>query len=80
MKKAARNNVFIEISGRKGHSLANGLIAGLAEKTGATLVINSDTHAPGDLIDLDQARRIVLGAGLTDTHFTRMQEAAARFL
>src|SRR6056297_1084777 len=66
---AAQNNVLLEISARGGHSLTNGHVAAAARKTGAKLVINTDTHAPGDLIDGDFARRVVCGAGLKEEDF-----------
>jgi putative hydrolase len=77
---AARRGIFLEISARKGHSLTNGHVARVAAQTGARLVIDTDTHAPGDLIDAETARRIVRGAGLTDSDFEAMQENAARLL
>lgn len=76
---AKENGIFLEISARKGHSLTNGHVAGLAQKTGARLVINTDAHEPGDLIDQNQARRIVCGAGLTEQDFEIMQKNAALF-
>ena len=75
---AARRGVFLEISARKGHSLTNGHVARIAGRTGVRLVIDTDTHEPGDLIDAETARRIVRGAGLTDSDFETMQENAAR--
>jgi putative hydrolase len=69
---AARRGIALEISGRKGHSFTNGHVARLAEKTGAGLVLNSDAHAPGDLLSREMARSIVLGAGLDDAAFARM--------
>jgi putative hydrolase len=62
---AAKNGVCLEITTRKGHSLSNGHVAKIAEETGARLVIDTDTHEPGDLVVDDQARDILLGAGLT---------------
>jgi len=32
---------------------------------GASLIVNTDSHAPGDLISRAQAERIAQGAGLT---------------
>ena len=64
-RAAARRGVALEISARKGHCLANGHVAAAALAAGARLVVNSDAHAPGDLIDLATALRIALGAGLT---------------
>jgi putative hydrolase len=77
---AKEKGIFLEISARKGHSLTNGHVARLAKKTGAKLVINTDAHAPGDLIDGAMARRIVCGAGLTENDFEIMQKNAACFL
>lgn len=64
---AAEQGVCLELTTRKGHSLTNGHVAKLALATGATLVVNNDAHAPGDLLDPSQVRRIVLGTGLSDT-------------
>ncbi|MBN1662853.1 MAG: histidinol phosphate phosphatase domain-containing protein [Deltaproteobacteria bacterium] len=63
---AAERHIFLEISARKGHSLTNGHVVGMARRCKAGLVLNTDTHAPGDLIGDDQARKIALGAGLTE--------------
>ncbi|HUL00190.1 MAG TPA: histidinol phosphate phosphatase domain-containing protein [Nitrospirota bacterium] len=61
---AARNDVHLEITSRKGHSLSNGHVAKLAGAVGAKLIIDTDTHEPGDLITDDLARNVLLGAGL----------------
>ncbi len=61
---AAERGVYLEISARKGHSLANGYVARLALEWGAPLVLNTDAHAPGDLIDREMALRVLMGAGL----------------
>jgi histidinol phosphatase-like PHP family hydrolase len=66
---AAQKGVFLEITTRKGHSLTNGHVAKLAQHFGARLVINNDAHAPGDLVSLDMARKIALGAGMTEDQF-----------
>jgi len=73
---AAERGVLLEISAHKGHSLTNGHVARLAKQFGAGLVINTDAHAPGDLISLDFARRVALGAGLDEADFQAMRERA----
>lgn len=74
---AARDHqVLLEITARRGHSLTNGHVARLAEKCGAKLVINTDSHGPGDLIDAGTAERIVRGAGLDRNVFADMQRNA----
>lgn len=62
---AFKNGVHLEITARKGHSLSNGHVARIAAETGARLVIDTDTHEPGDLITDEFARDILLGAGLS---------------
>ncbi|HEX58946.1 MAG TPA: histidinol phosphate phosphatase domain-containing protein [Methanomicrobia archaeon] len=61
---AAENEVFIEITSRKGHCLTNGHVARVSREAGAKLLLNTDAHAPGDLINDELAAKIVRGAGL----------------
>lgn len=61
---AAKNGVFLELSARRGHALANGHVAALARKTGAHLLINSDSHQPADLLTWEFMYRVGRGAGL----------------
>lgn len=61
---ANEKNVALEITSRKGHCLANGHVAQMAVKFGAQIVINTDSHSPGDLISKDEAERILMGAGI----------------
>jgi len=37
-------------------------------------VVNTDSHAPGDLTPLEQARRIALGAGLDEAGFQQARQ------
>jgi len=64
-RRAARKGVCLEISGRKGHCLANGHVVRMGRATGARLVFGSDGHAPGDYPTRAEAERIVRGAGMT---------------
>lgn len=66
---AAQLGVCLEITARKGHCLTNGHVARLAVEQGAPLVVNTDSHAPGDLIELEMARKIAIGAGLSEDQF-----------
>jgi len=61
---AARKGVHLEISSRKGHSLSNGYVARMAVEAGAKLVLDTDTHEPGDLITGEFAEIVLSGAGL----------------
>ena len=55
---ARERGIFLEISARKGHCLANGHVARIAQEVGASLIVDTDTHGPGDLITRHQAERI----------------------
>lgn len=63
---AAQNGTYLELSARKGHCLTNGLVVRLAREVGAKVLVNSDTHAPDDLLTPDFQRQVALGAGLSE--------------
>ena len=62
---AASNDVLIEISGRLGHNITNGHVAKMALLVGAKMVVNSDAHSPGNLMDEERAMKVAMGAGLS---------------
>lgn len=68
---AAKNGIFLEISARKGHCLTNGRVAKLALAAGAKLVVDSDSHAPGDLLNEAFQRKVAMGAGLSEEEIER---------
>lgn len=74
---AAKNGVALEISGRGGHSFTNGHVLQMARAHGATLVFNTDTHAPRDLMDKAMAARVAKGCGMTDDEVAAMFAASA---
>ena len=63
-KFAAKKNIYLEITTRKGHCLTNGHVAKTALKAKAKLVLNTDSHAPEDLVSVEVARKILEGCGL----------------
>ena len=73
---AARRGILLELSGRKGHSFTNGHVAKVAQIAGAGLVLNSDAHAPGDLLSKEMIERIALGAGIDQTGIQQMLQNA----
>ena len=75
---AAKKGVLLEITSRKGHSLSNGHVARLARQAGASLVLNSDSHSPADIVSLPQRERVVEGAGLDRESLTVMDQTAIR--
>jgi histidinol phosphatase-like PHP family hydrolase len=77
---AAQKGVFLELSGRKGHSLTNGHVAKMALRCGAKLVVNADAHAPGDFLTAEMARMVALGAGLTEEEYEQIREHTNAFV
>ncbi|RJR19650.1 MAG: histidinol phosphate phosphatase domain-containing protein [Nitrospiraceae bacterium] len=63
---AAEKGVALEITARKGHSLSNGHVAKVAMMTGASMVINTDSHGPEDLISRTRAAIILRAAGVPE--------------
>lgn len=61
---AAKNDVFLEISCRRGHSLANGHVASLAREMKAKLVVNTDAHSTEDLSSMAFSNTVARGAGM----------------
>jgi histidinol phosphatase-like PHP family hydrolase len=68
---AAAAGVLLEVTTRRGHAYANGHVVGMARRTGALMIINTDSHEPGDLTGRDRATVIGRGAGMTDQEIER---------
>ncbi|MEN6292793.1 MAG: histidinol phosphate phosphatase domain-containing protein [Methanobacterium sp.] len=68
---AKDNNIALEISARRGHSLSNGHVAKVALEVGANLVVDTDTHAPEDIISYETAYNIAKGAGMPEKEILR---------
>ena len=64
--EAAKNSIYLEITSRKGHSLTNGHVVKMARQSKAPLILNTDSHAPHDLVHKEMARKVALGAGLAE--------------
>jgi putative hydrolase len=69
---AAEKGTRLEITSRAGHCLTNGHVARTALEVGATLVVNTDTHSPEDLITRERAFQILSGAGLSEIEAQRV--------
>jgi histidinol phosphatase-like PHP family hydrolase len=75
-KLAAASGVYLELSARGGHNLGNGLTAKLAKEYGAKLLVNSDAHAPKDLMTPAFQRIVAIGAGLDEKSFAELMNGA----
>ncbi len=80
VRLALKNNVFLEITTRRGHSLTNGHVAQTARKYGAQLVLNNDAHAPGDYVGGKMAAKIARGAGLSEKEIASLFENSQKLV
>lgn len=80
VRLAAEKGVYLELTTRKGHSLTNGHVAKLALEYGASLVINNDAHAPGDLVSEELGRKIAYGAGLSEEQYLQARRNSAELV
>lgn len=79
-KLAAEKGVYFEVSARKGHSLSNGHVAAQAIRFNVKMLLNSDAHAPSDLLTKDFALNVVLGAGLDKNNYEEMRNNAKNII
>lgn len=77
---AATKGVYLELTGRKGHSLTNGHVARMAKETGALLVVNADAHGPGDFMTGQMAETVALGAGLDTSGYVKLRRDMAELV
>lgn len=77
---AARQGVFLELSGRKGHSLTNGHVAKMAQETNALLAVNADAHGPGDFLTAKMAEIVALGAGVSADRYVQIRKDMAELV
>ncbi|WP_019176488.1 histidinol phosphate phosphatase domain-containing protein [Methanomassiliicoccus luminyensis] len=62
---AADNGVVLEITSRPSHGMTNGHVYRMASQVDAKMVVNTDTHSPGDIITTEKAYAIAMGAGMS---------------
>ena len=79
-RTAAGNGVFLEVSARKGHGFANGHVVRTAQEARARMVLDSDAHAPEDLLTREFAMKVALGAGLEEEEAHALLETGPREL
>lgn len=79
VEMAAKRGVMLEISGKRGHCLANGHVVKLARECGAQLIFGSDSHTVGEMPTRDYAERICLAAGLNQDEVDAMFFHAEEF-
>lgn len=62
--KAREADIYLELTSRRGHCIANGWVARIATESKAKLLVNTDAHSPEELLTLEEAMKVAKGAGL----------------
>ncbi|MBD3190026.1 MAG: histidinol phosphate phosphatase domain-containing protein [Candidatus Heimdallarchaeota archaeon] len=76
-----KNDVFVEITSRKGHNITNGHIVQMGKKKNVNFLQNTDTHSPQDMLTYSEGLKILKGAGLQANEAKQVtQENVRRFL
>lgn len=72
--EAHDRGIALEITSRGGHNRANGHVAAVARNTGCVMVVNSDAHAPHDLLHKRAKFDVARGAGLKKEECARIMD------
>lgn len=65
-RMARENQVALEITARGGHNRTNGHVVCVAREEECLLAVNSDSHAPSDLMGMAERMQVARGAGLNE--------------
>lgn len=80
VRLAKQKGIFLEITTRHGHAKTNRYVAKKALKLRAKLIINTDSHAPSDIISPKQVQRFAYKAGLTVRDINKIYRDIQAFL
>ncbi len=69
---AAKNGIALELTSRGGHNRTNGHVARICREASCQMVVDSDAHAPKDLMDKRAKLIVAKGAGLTEAECRRV--------
>ncbi len=71
---ASKLGVSLEITAKRGHNLGNGLIAKLAKKHSAKLVLNSDCHRPEEFLSEKLRETVMVGMGMEREEIDKLEK------
>ena len=77
---AARNDIFLELTSRKGHSATNPHVAAVGQKAKAKLLISSDAHDERDLLTPDSVEIVLAKSKLDPQQRKRIIEGNPQIL
>ncbi|MEW5693825.1 MAG: PHP domain-containing protein, partial [Candidatus Hydrogenedentota bacterium] len=80
IKMTIDNNVYLEITARKGHSLFNGYLYKYFQKYNFPVICSSDAHSADDLLTEEMYRKVLIGAGFDKSECNIIEKNARGLL
>lgn len=77
---AAKKSIFLEVTTRRGHKETNKHVVKQALLYGAKLILNTDSHSPGDIISPEEVVANAVSAGLSRSRIALIQSQTAAFI
>ena len=80
VRLAKKNNIFLEVTCRQGHKVTNAHVVEKAIELGAKLILNTDAHAPEDIIAPAEIIEIAKNSGLNSSQIDKIYQDVGKFL
>jgi histidinol phosphatase-like PHP family hydrolase len=80
VKLAKKNNVFLEVTCRQGHKITNAHVVEKALKSGAKLILNTDSHTAEDIIAAQEIIEVAKNSGLNSSRIDKIYQDVSVFL
>lgn len=77
---AKKKGIFLEITSRAGHRDTNIHVAKQAQKTGAKLILDTDSHQPEDVISPEELIKVASASGLNQNDINGIYNNVKDFL
>jgi len=77
---ARHNNVYLEITTRKGHSKGNKHVIKTCVRNRTPMILNNDSHVPDDLLSRSRRLRYIEQYGLTHDNIYQVLENSVKIL
>lgn len=80
VKLAREKGIFLEVTSRRGHCITNNNVVEKAQKYGAKLIVNNDSHQPEDIISPAQLITVAQAAGLGQNEINNIYQDIEKFI
>ncbi len=67
--RAKELGVYLEITAKRGHGMANGHVAKLSDLYGCKTILSSDAHIHTEFLSENTARTVLKGSGMSDAQY-----------